>query len=82
MSNLITYLAPNQAIITDRQTGNVEFHSYSTKIAEVKDGQEFLAKKWEYSNTTTKYLCRFLGVKGKKDIETGIKNGLYLLAEI
>lgn len=82
MSNLITFLAANQAIITDRETGAREFHSYSTKIAEVKDGQTFLAKKWEYSNTTTKYLCQFLGVNRKKDIETGIKNGLYLLADI
>ena len=82
MKNLVTNLANNQTVITDRETGAREFHSYTTKIAEVNSaGTTLSAKYWNHSATTLKYLCKFLGVNGKKDIEAGIKNNSYLLTD-
>jgi len=66
-------IAKNQVIIKG------EFYSYDTLIAFTKEGQIYLTSKWDYSRTTLKYLCQFLGVKSKKDIEQGIKEGKYLL---
>ena len=66
-------IAKNQVIV------NGEFYSYDTLIATKKDGKTFLTSKWDYSKTTTKYLCQLLGVKSKKDIEQGIKEGKYIL---
>lgn len=82
MENLVSNLANNQVIIEDRTTGKKEFHSYSTKIAEVKENKIYLSSSnWNYSRTTTKYLSKFLGVKGKKEIESGIKKGSFILTE-
>ena len=76
MNNLVSNLANNQTIIENRKTGVKEFHSYSTKIAEVKNGLTFIdLNKWNYSRTTIKYLCQFLGYKNKIEIEAGIQSG-------
>ena len=85
MKNLISNLANNQVVIAQREddgafTGKKEFYSYGAKIAEIKDNKIYLdADNWNYSNTTIKYLCQFLGVKNKKAIESGIKENEYIL---
>jgi len=67
---------PNQFVYETE--GKTVFRSYDTVIAEEDNGTTTLDLKWNYSNTTTKYLCRFLG-EGlkKKDIEKGIAAGKY-----
>jgi len=58
--------------------GVTVFRSYAMVIAEKENGTTTLDPKWNCSNATTKYLCRFLG-EGlkKKDIEKGIATGAY-----
>ena len=65
METLVTNLANNQVMLSFRDintgalTGNTEFHSYGVKIAENKDGKIYIdSEKWNYSNTTIKYLCK------------------------
>ena len=85
MKSLVTNLANNQIVIEKRDnngalTGNKEFHSYSTKIAEFKDGKVFLNYKyWNYSVTTIKYLAEFLGFTGKKAIQEAIDNNFFIM---
>ena len=85
MKKLLSNFANNQILEQETTnegatTGNKTFYSYGTKIAEYKKGKIYLsANNWNYSRTTLKYLCEFLGVQGKKDIEAGIKSKLYLL---
>ena len=82
MGNLVSNLAENQIIIENRENGKKEFHSYSSKIAEINEGKIYLSTdKWNFSRTTTKYLCQFLGVKNKKAIEAGIKENEYILTK-
>jgi hypothetical protein len=83
MENLVTNLANNQVVIENRQNGKKEFFSYSTKIAEKgKDGIFLDSKNWNYSKTTIKYLCEFLGYRGKKFIQQGIDNGVFKLKNL
>jgi hypothetical protein len=72
---------PNQFLIhTD--TG-VTFQSYSSIIAQKRDGKVYLDQnKWDYSRTTLKYLNLFLRTSGKKEIEAGIKSGAFILADL
>jgi len=37
----------------------------------------YLFKDWDFSKNTTKYLCRWLGVKSVKGIRKGIEEGKY-----
>ena len=89
METLVTNLANNQVMLSFRDintgalTGNTEFHSYGVKIAENKDGKIYIdSEKWNYSNTTIKYLCKFLGYRGKKTILDGIQNGVLILKNL
>ena len=50
------------------------------KIAELKNGVTFIdSLKWNYSRTTIKYLCEFLGLANKKTIEMYINNNTFIL---
>ena len=85
MKKLLSNFANNQILEQETTnegatTGNKTFFSYGTKIAEFKKDKIYLSSEhWNHSRTTLKYLCEFLGVQGKKDIEAGIKSKLYLL---
>ena len=68
----------NPANGNQRINGNC-FHSYNTLIAEKKGDKVYLTDKWDYSATTLRYLCQFLGVGSKNDIEKGIKEGRFIL---
>lgn len=63
-----------QRVETD-SFGTDRFFSYNTLIAErTKEGKIFLSEDWNYSATTNKYRCQFLGEKGdvtKKKIKSG-----------
>lgn len=63
----------------NQSIGGNSFYSYNTLIAERKGDKVYLTDKWDYSATTLRYLCQFLGVKSKKDIEQGIKEGKFIL---
>lgn len=58
----LTVLAANQFRITvqDHMHTWEFFQSYQTMVARVHRGQVTLNPGWNYSRTTTKYLCRFL----------------------
>ena len=66
------------------------FQSYNTTIAHIEapkinnePSRTFLDRdKWDYSRTTLRYLCQFLNVTGKKEIEAGIKSGAFILADL
>jgi len=71
-------LANNQIVINEGNKST--FNSYGVNVAQKVNGQITLdSKYWDYSQTTTKYLSRFLGEASKKFIEKGIKEGVYLL---
>ena len=61
--------------------GKITFQSYRAKIAEVENGKVTLFKDWDYSNTTTRHLYRFLSEytefsnMNKKDVLAAIKDG-------
>jgi hypothetical protein len=68
---------PNQKIITGRYLDKdyTMFVSYNTVIV-LKIGEEVLIdeNKWNYSNTTSRYRCKFLGELGnvtKQKLEKG-----------
>ena len=83
MKNLVTTLAKNQTVIEDRATGKKEFYSYDSLIATIENNTITLDQKlWKFSQTTTKYLCKFLGYRSKKNIEEAIKNGLFKLSNL
>jgi len=72
---------PNQ--FTIEINGITYFQSYKTIIAKWSGTKIILdAQKWDYSRTTLKYLCQFLGVKSKKEIEQNIKTGNYKLGKL
>ena len=74
----IENLANNQIVINEGSKST--FNSYGVNVAQKNDGIITLdSKYWDYSKTTTKYLSRFLGGVCKKEIEKGIKEGVYLL---
>ena len=81
MNKLISNLANNQVVISE---GNKrEFYSYSIKIAENTGKIIFIdSKKWNYSKTTIKYLCQFLGYKNKNEILAGIQSGDLFLKDL
>lgn len=63
------------------------FQSYDSIIAirTVWDDEtrvELDEKYWNYSRTTLKYLNLFLGTSSKKEIEKGIKEGIYKLTNL
>lgn len=69
---MITQMANNQiVVISDNEQ---KFYSYCSLIATIKNNKTVLTNKQDFSRTTTKYLCGFLGVKSKKDIEKMILN--------
>ena len=83
MKNLVTTLAKNQTVIEERATGKKEFYSYDSLIATIENNTITLDQKlWKFSQTTTKYLCKFLGYRSKKNIEEAIKNGLFKLSNL
>lgn len=88
MKTLVTTLKNNQTVIFYKDdkgalNGDSEFWSYETKIAENKNGKIYLdAEKWNYSATTIKYLCEYLGYKGKKTILEAIKNNILQLTNL
>ena len=83
MKNLVSNLAKNQIIIENRENNIKEFYSYSTKIAEQNKNITFIdSKKWNFSNTTIKYLCEFLGYKNKNEILAGFQSGDLFLKDL
>jgi len=85
MNNLVSNLANNQTIIENRKTGVKEFYSYSTKIAEIKTNSDITfidSKNWNYSRTTIKYLCKFLGYKNKNEVLAGVQSGNLILKDL
>ena len=71
---------PNQFEI---ETDNgLYFQSYRTLIACKRGGKVHLDPHWDCSRTTMKYLNQFLGTSSKKEIEAGIKSGLYIIEEL
>ena len=74
-------LIPNQFIIDD-DNGNSFFQSYNSIIVKISKGKIYLDKnKWDYSKTTGKYRNLFL-YETKKETETKIKNGQYILKDL
>jgi len=72
---------PNQFAF--QENGITYFQSYETIIAKCTGTETILdAQKWDYSRTTLKYLCQFLGVKSKKEIERNIKNHNFKLEDL
>ena len=60
------------------------FRSYESVIAFVPDSGDSVQldrKYWDYSRTTTKYLCQFLG-ETKKEIVAKINSGEYILTNL
>lgn len=88
MKTLVTTLKNNQIVIFYKDkngalNGNSEFWIYETKIAENKNGKIYLdAKKWNYSATTIKYLCEYLGYSGKKTVLEAINNNILELKNL
>jgi len=89
MNPIITNFANNQVLIsfkdpkTGALTGLNEFWSYGVKIAETKSNGIFIdSENWDYSKTTIKYLCKYLGYRGKKTIQDALKNGVMKLAKL
>ena len=77
----IENLANNQIVINEGNKST--FNSYGVNVAKKIDGRTTLdSKYWNYSQTTIKYLSRFLGGVCKKEIEKGIKEGVYLLENL
>lgn len=71
---------PNQFII---ETGEgVYFQSYATVIACKVGGRVYLDPRWDYSKTTTKYLNMFLGTESKREIESMLKSGRYVIENL
>lgn len=73
-------IVPNQFDITiDNKR---IFKSYESVIVMIRNGKVYLDEKyWNYSMTTGKYRNIFLG-ENKKDTETKIKSGEYLLTNL
>lgn len=46
--------------VRDYENGEKVFQSYETDIAHIAMGKVTLTRSWDYSATTTKYLCVFL----------------------
>lgn len=59
------------------------FQSYGATICliQVNEKTQLDSKYWDYSRTTTKYLCQFLG-ETKKQIVAKIKSGEYILTNL
>lgn len=72
---------PNQFIIDD-DNGNRFFQSYNSIIVKISNGQIFLDESfWDYSKTTGKYRNLFLW-ETKKETESKIKSGEYILTNL
>ena len=69
----------NQFIIVD--DNGTHFQSYSTPIASERKEGVFISEKWQYSRTTMKYACAFLGVDNKKDMLRRISEGQIKLVD-
>ena len=71
---------PNQFIISDKNIDILQ--SYKSIIAKRENGRVTLdAYYWNYSRTTGKYRCMFLG-ESRKETEEKIKSGVYVLADL
>jgi hypothetical protein len=77
---MVTALAKNQFVIIN---GNEElFQSYNSVIAKKTNNKIYLDENlWNYSKTTSKYRCIFLGEK-TKETEKKIENGTYILTNL
>ena len=59
-------LARNQTVVVMDDCAEI-FFSYGTKIAtRFPDGSVCLKENWDLSRTTTKWLCKFLGISNKE----------------
>jgi len=71
---------PNQIII--RSNNARYFQSYGTIIARVYKGKTTLdVNYWDYSRTTSKYRCMFLG-ETTQETKKQIKSGEYKLSDL
>lgn len=74
----------NNQVIIHLTNGKDIFNSYGKNIVEI-DRKEQTVKIdvdfWDYSQTTSKYRCQFLGEK-KPETEKKIKSGEYILTEL
>jgi len=72
----------NQFIITI-ENGDKMFKSYNSNICKIIERDVFLDPTyWDYSKTTIKYLCKFLGINSKKEILHWIDSGIYKFANL
>ena len=62
--------------------GVVYFQSYDTIIAKKDLNGVTLNNQFEYSRTTSKYLCQFLRQDSIKDIRNKVENGHYKLENL
>ena len=56
------------------------FQSYNSPIAMHKNGTTYIFKDWNYSNTTNKYRCSFLG-EHKAETLKKLKSGEYIAVD-
>lgn len=82
----VYYYAPNQSEIwfMDGEQRKAIFNSYGKNIVEKNftTGEILLDETyWNYSNTTSKYRCKFLNELGK-ETQKKIKSGKYKLVDL
>ena len=75
----------NQFIIKADSPRATIFQSYQSTIAKWQDNKLHLSTRWDYSNTTSKYLYQFIReftpyyVRGKKDVLKAIESGKFVV---
>ena len=80
----VKQLANNQITYIDKELNGTYFQSYDSVIALVinKGGifeKTLLSEHYDYSKTTMKYLCKFLGLDSISQVRNRLKSGKYSL---
>jgi hypothetical protein len=71
-------LGKNQSVVV-KDDGTEVFFSYGTEVCtRYLSGSVSLTEYWNYSRTTTKYLCQFLDISNK-ELKQNIKDNIYLI---
>lgn len=73
---MITYLVArydarksfyNKAMVEHSNDGTITLYSYTTPVAEIKNGKLKLLTKWNYSNTTRRHVTEFVKQNNMED---------------